>query len=150
MSQEHLKEHILDLSSSNHFSEAIKEWELAGIQYSEEFTTCPCHTKIKERCYISNSINGNSTYVGNVCISRFDNEQLHTGNAFDGLRKIMADDSKMPNIALIGLSARLGYLYDEREYKFLTDNVRKRNLSEKQINWLKKINRRIINKIKTS
>ena len=39
---------------------------------------------------------------------------------------------------------RMGYLYGEREYTFLKQTARKRILSEKQLTWKVKINRRIV------
>src|SRR3712207_7040305 len=47
------------------------EWDLVAVEISEEFDHCPCGQEIKEHCYIRNRQNGNSTYVGNVCINRF-------------------------------------------------------------------------------
>lgn len=66
---ERLKEHILPLSVSNNFYQAREEWELIGVEVSEEFDNCPCGQAIKEHCYIRNKRNGHKTYVGNVCIN---------------------------------------------------------------------------------
>ena len=44
---------------------------LEDVEVSEEFDNCPCGQEIKEHCYIRNLLNGNKTYVGNVCINRF-------------------------------------------------------------------------------
>ena len=33
---------------------------------------CPCGVKITEVCYIENICNGNRTFVGNVCVEKFD------------------------------------------------------------------------------
>lgn len=140
---ERLKARIISLSNAQDFDAARKEWQLIGIEVSEEFDNCPCGQEIKEHCYIKNNLNGNTTYVGNVCINRFIG--IDTGNLFSGLKRIVADDTANANKDLIIHAYRFGYIY-ESEYKFLMETRRKRNLSDKQLAWKKKINRRITNK----
>lgn len=48
------------------------------------------------------------------------------------------------NSDLIEHAYRMGYLYGEKEYTFLKQTMRKRNLSAAQIAWKVKINRRIV------
>ncbi len=139
---ERLKAHILPLSVSQRFDIARTEWLLIAVEISEEFDQCPCGQDIKEHCYIRNRRNGNETYVGNVCINRF--IQIDTGNLFDGLKRIAKDLTANANSDLIEHAYRMGYLYGEREYSFLKETMRKRNLSEAQIAWKVKINRRIV------
>jgi hypothetical protein len=143
---ERLKAHILPLSVSDRFDVARLEWDLVGVEISDEFDNCPCGQDIKEHCYIRNRLNGNSTYVGNVCINRF--IQIDTGNLFDGLKRIARDVTANANNDLIEHAYRMGYLYDEKEYNFLKQTMHKRNLSEKQIAWKQKINRRILQQTK--
>lgn len=140
-----LKSHILSLSNSKEFSSAKKEWKLYHVELSDEFDQCPCGQQIKEICYIKNTINENTTHVGNVCVKQFIG--IDTGNLFDGLKRIIQDIDANPNEDLIMYSFELGYIF-ESEYKFLNDIKRKRNFSERQTEWKRKINRRIINKIK--
>lgn len=140
---ERLKEHILSLSESKDFDSARSEWKLTGFEFSEEFDNCPCGKEIKEHCYIRNLRNHNQTYVGNICIKRF--MDIDTGNLFDGLKRITLDKSANPNEDLIKHAYELGYIF-EREYDFLMSTRRKRKLSEKQMEWKKKINKRIISK----
>lgn len=139
---ERLRAHILPLSESQSFESARNEWKLVGVEISEEFDSCPCGQQIKEHCHIENSINGNRTYVGNVCINRF--LGISTGNLFDGLKRIAEDTTANPNADLIEHAYKLGYIF-ESEYGFLMRTRFKRILSEKQIAWKMKINRRIIN-----
>jgi len=139
---ENLKAHILPLSVSQHFDTARTEWTLVAVEISEEFDHCPCGQEIKEHCYIRNRLNGNETYVGNVCINRF--IQIYTGNLFDGLKRIAKDLTANANNDLIEHAYRMGYLYSEKEYTFLKQTMRKRNLSDAQIAWKTKINRRIV------
>lgn len=138
-----LMAHILPLSDADDFDAARREWTLVGIEVSEEFDNCPCGQDIKEHCYIRNDLNGNTTYVGNVCINRFIG--IDTGNLFAGLKRVAEDDKANANEDLIIHACRFGYIY-ESEYKFLMDTRRKRKLSAKQLAWKQKINRRILNR----
>ena len=140
---ENLKAHILPLSKSKDFDVARYEWILIGVELSEEWDFCPCGHEIKEHCYIQNKNNQNRTYVGNVCINRF--MAIDTGNLFGGLKRITQDPSANANEDLIKHAYKLGYIF-EGEYDFLMSTRRKRKLSEKQLAWKEKINRRIISK----
>jgi len=137
-----LKAHILPLSSASDFYAAKNEWKLVGVEIHEEFDSCPCGQLIKELCYIQNQINGNKTYVGNICINRFIG--IDTGNLFEGLKRIAKNNQANANEDLIIHAYKLGYIY-ESEYQFLMQTKRKRKLSDKQLAWKEKINNRIIN-----
>lgn len=141
---ERLKAHILPLSESSSFETARLEWDLVGVEISEELDQCPCGQSILEHCYIRNRENGATTYVGNVCINRF--VGIDTGNLFEGLKRIQADPSANANDDLIEHAYRMGYLYDEKEYRFLKQTKLKRTLSSAQLSWKQKINRRILSK----
>jgi hypothetical protein len=69
---------------------------------------------------------------------------LDTGTLFAGLKRIKADVDAAPNDALIEHANSHGYLWNDNEYKFLKQTARKRRLSEAQLSWRQKINRRII------
>jgi hypothetical protein len=139
---ERLKAHILPLSVSDYFDIARREWTLVGVEISDEFDNCPCGQDIKEHCYIRNRHNGNTTYVGNVCINKF--IQIDTGNLFDGLKRIAKDSTANANHDLIEHAYRMGYLYGEKEYLFLLQTAKKRKLSPAQLSWKMKINNRIV------
>lgn len=141
---ENLKAHILPLSISQDFNIARSEWDLVGVEVSEEFDNCPCGKEIKEHCYIRNRLTRHTTYVGNVCINRF--MQIETGNLFEGLKRIAKDDTANANHDLIEHAFRMGYLFSEKEYTFLKRTARKRKLSPAQLSWKQKINRRIVGK----
>ena len=141
---ERLRAHILPLSVSQTFEVARTEWVLEAIEISDELDNCPCGQEIKEHCYIRNLLNGNATYVGNVCINRF--IQIDTGSLFDGLKRIAADNGANANHDLIEHAWRNGYLFSEKEYTFLKQTVLKRKLSASQLAWKQKINRRILAK----
>ncbi len=139
---EKLKAHILPQSEAPDFFSAKNEWKLVGIEIQENWNNCPCGQAIKELCYIQNQFNHNKTYVGNVCVNQFIG--ISTGNLFDGLKRIAKDNSANANEDLIIHAFQLGYIY-ENEYQFLMQTRRKRKLSEKQLEWKKKINWRIVN-----
>ncbi|SJM35588.1 hypothetical protein [Mesorhizobium delmotii] len=141
---ERLKAHIVPLSNSKSFETARLEWDLVGVEISEEFDQCPCGQDILEHCYIRNRLNGATTYVGNVCINRF--VGIDTGNLFEGLKRIEADLSANANADLIEHAYRMGYIYHDKEYRFLKQTRLKRKLSAPQVSWKKKINRRILSK----
>lgn len=141
---ERLKAHILPLSRSTTFEVARTEWDLVGVEISEEFDNCPCGQEIKEHCYITNRVTGASTYVGNVCINRFIG--IDTGNLFDGLKRIAGDPYANANLDVIEHGRRMGFIYDS-EYDFLVQTRLKRKLSQKQLEWKRKINRRITQQI---
>lgn len=63
---------------------------------------------------------------------------------FDGLKRIAKDLTANANSDLIEHAFRMGYLYSEKEYTFLKQTMRKRNLSDAQSTWKVKINRRIV------
>ena len=140
-----LKEHILNLSAAEDFNVAKLEWHLDHIRVTEEFGRCPCGQKIKEHCYLNNIENGNTTWVGNVCVRRF--MGIDSGTLFDGLRRVRANISARPNSMLIEYAWNQGYLYSQNEYDFLRNITKIRRLSEKQTHWLQKINRRILQSI---
>lgn len=142
---ERLKAHILPLSVATAFDNARLEWTLMGIELSEEFDECPCSQSIKEHCHIYNTLNGNATYVGNVCINRF--IKIDTGNLFTGLKRILNDNTANANDDLIEHAHSMGYLFDEKEYAFLKQTAHKRKLSSKQLAWKQKINNRILSKV---
>jgi hypothetical protein len=70
--------------------------------------------------------------------------RVETGNLFEGLKRIAKDLTANANNDLIEHAYRMGYLYEEREYTFLKQTMRKRILSPAQLEWKIKINRRIV------
>lgn len=138
---EKLKDHVLQLSQASDWVNAKNGWRLVGVEVQEDWDTCPCGKGIKELCYIENQLNNNKTHVGNVCANRFIG--IDTGNLFAGLRRIIDDETANANEDLIIHACKFGYIY-ESEYKFLMKTKRKIVLTEKQLEWKRKINRRIV------
>lgn len=143
---ENLKRHILPLSvNKTDFNEAKKEWKLDYIVVTENFGSCPCSQAIKEHCHLKNKLNKKTTFVGNVCVYRF--IEIDARPIFRGLAKVQKSNTAKPNAALIEYAWEQGFLYGRNEYDFLQSIKGKRNLSEKQVNWLSFINRRIVESI---
>tara|TARA_B100000700_G_scaffold330037_1_gene454279 strand:+ start:115 stop:576 length:462 start_codon:yes stop_codon:yes gene_type:complete len=140
---EKLKSHIMPLSESDLFDEAKKEWKLVGAVVNEEWSECPCGQQIKEECYLENKKNGKKTFVGNVCVNRF--MGIDTGQLLAGLKRIAKDIYSHANHDVIHYARENGFLFDDKEHRFLLSTANKRKLSEKQRQWKAKINRRILN-----
>lgn len=140
-----MKKHILKLSTATNFDEAKAEWSLYQVRLSENSGRCPCGVAIKEHCYLENSTNAKRTWVGNVCVKNF--MGIDSGNLFPGLRKLRSNATAKPNTAVIEYAWKARYIYDKREYDFLMDIRGKRKLTDKQLYWLRKINRRIVEAI---
>ncbi len=140
---EALKAHILPLSVSNDFNIARTEWDLVAVEVSDEWDNCPCGQDIKEHCFIRNRLTGRQTYVGNICINRF--MQISTGTLFAGLKRIADNLDANANDDVIEYAYKNGYLYSEKEYTFLKQTKNKRILYPRQLDWKRKINRRILN-----
>lgn len=98
-----------------------------------------------EHCHLKNKLNDSTTFVGNVCVYKF--IEIDARTIFTGLARVQKNNKAKPNEALIEYAWKQGFLYGENEYDFLQNIKRKRNLSEKQVNWLIFINRRIVESI---
>lgn len=142
VNREKLRQHIIERSKSDDFNIAKEEWQLVEIEYSEAWDNCPCGQEIKKLCYIKNKFTKVKTYVGSTCIDNF--MGMDTEKIFRGLKKIKEDINANANEALINYAWGLGYLYGEKEYKFLMDIKNKRRFTARQSEWKEKINKRIL------
>lgn len=148
MSETQLKNHIISLSESVDFEDAVKEWRWVGVTYDPNWNKCPCSQSIKEICHIENTKNGNKTHLGNNCIKKF--LGIKTGGIFNLLKKFTENTEMIIPMKLINYADQLGYLYP-REIEFLHSLWKKKidtyRLSEKQRNWRDKIVWRILNQV---
>lgn len=142
---ERLSAHILWLSESDDFNVAKLEWVLDGVCVTQEFGRCPCGVRIKAHCCLLNRRNGNTTWVCNVCVHKF--MDINADALFGALNSVWHDNSAIPNMELIEYAWRRGNLYGPHEYAFLMNIHRRYILSERQLHWLQKINRRIVENI---
>lgn len=141
-----LKNHIFELSNEqNNFSAACNEWDVLYFDLSEYWDNCPCGQDIKELCYIKNSLNGNTTFVGNVCVNKF--MAINTTNVVAGLKRIIKNQDANINKALFEFAKQRDWFKSPKEEGFILQTMNKRNLSPAQLSWKQKINWRILNEL---
>ncbi len=138
-----LTNEIIKLSVSDYWDTAKDEWNFEYAYQSEEPQTCLCgHTPIKNICVIKNTENDNETEVGNCCINKF--LGIEKGNKiFDSIKRLKDDLSKSMSAEV------LEYLNEKKvisefEYDFYTDTIRKRVLSQKQLDIRERINQKLL------
>jgi len=123
--------------------------DLDDIYEADEPDECLCgHSPIIKLCILKNTVNGNTVTVGNCCVTKF--THLPSARVFDAFKRVLKDYSKSLNPATLTMVYKQGVI-NEWEYRFYTDTMRKRNLSEKQMFIRKRINYKILkqrNKIK--
>ena len=140
-----LKAEILARSRASDWEVAKNEWRLVAVSEADEPETCLCgHFPIIELCTISNSINGASVDVGNVCVKRF--LGLRSDQIFITLKKIRNDMSASVGEAAMIFFHERGVINDW-EYNFLSSNFRRRNFSKKQLDIRRGINEKIIRSV---
>jgi hypothetical protein len=138
-----LTEEILKLSDSNYWDSAKLEWNFDYAYYSEELQTCLCgHYPIKNICVLKNKKNSRITEVGNCCVNKF--LGIEDGNRiFASIKRVKEDLTKsMSSEVLEYLNSKK--VLSDFDYKFYSDTIRKRNLSEKQLELKKRINQKLI------
>lgn len=138
-----LTEEILKLSDSSYWDSAKLEWNFEFAYYSEELQTCLCgHYPIKNICVLKNKKNSKITEVGNCCVNKF--LGIEDGNRiFASIKRVKEDLTKsMSSEVLEYLNSKK--VLSDFDYKFYSDTIRKRNLSEKQLEIKKRINRKLI------
>ncbi len=142
---------IIEKSNSNKWEEAKLEWSVKNIYKFDDweyFETCLCwHYPIKEICELENKLNWKNTIVWNVCVNKFLDVNLNTNKIFQAVNRVLKDNKKSFNIETIN------YFYNKDiltlwENEFYTKIIKKRNLSEKQINIKIKINEKILKELK--
>lgn len=138
-----LKEEIINRSESDSWNLARNEWVFEYAYQSNEKETCLCgHYPILNICVIKNHKNNRQTDVGNCCISKFlgikDGDKI-----FPSLKRLKGDiDKSMSQEVLDYLNTKR--ILDEFEYKFYTDIIKKRKLSEKQLLIKRSINHKLL------
>lgn len=134
---------IIDRSESNNWTDAKFEWDFDYAYYSEELESCLCgHYPIKNICVIKNKMNGTITEVGNCCVNKFLN--IDDGNKiFTSIKRLKEDISKSMSTEVLEFMKDKKLLSDF-EYGFYQDIIRKRNLSEKQLNIKERINQKLL------
>lgn len=143
MSLYQLTTKLLELSSSQKWDDAKLEWDVVDIEKVEDPETCLCgHFPILEICTIGNTKTRKEARVGNCCVKKFNNK---SDKIFRAVAKVKKDFEKSVNAETLSLAIKNAWITD-KEYKFYMDILRKRKLSEKQMNWKIIINKKITNR----
>lgn len=139
-----LTEEIIKLSNSDYWDTAKNEWNFEYAYSSEELQTCLCgHYPIKNICVLKNTENRNETEVGNCCVNKF--LGIDEGNKiFTSIKRLKEDITKSMSLEVLEYLNKKKVLSDF-DYSFYSDTIRKRKLSEKQLNIRKRINQKLIN-----
>jgi hypothetical protein len=131
VSEYKLSQEIIDLSEANIWDAAKLEWKLEEIYEADEPGTCLCgHTPIIETCVLRNEKNHNTAVVGNCCVKKFIG--LPSDKIFQAIKRVRKDNEKSLNAEAIEYAYSRGWINDW-ERNFYLDNMRKRNLTSKQL-----------------
>jgi hypothetical protein len=142
MSEYKLTEEIINRSQSKVWDMAKLEWSLHQIYEAEEPETCLCgHFPIIEICTLRNKLNGQFAIVGNCCVKKFIG--LPSDLIFQAVKRVRKDNQKSLNAEAIQHAYEKGWI-NEWEYKFSIDTMRKRNLSQKQLQTRMKVNEKML------
>ncbi|MGF7192108.1 hypothetical protein JOE11_005185 [Robbsia andropogonis] len=142
MSEYKLTTEILARSEASTWDSAKAEWALRDVYESDLPQTCLCgHFPIIEICSIGNRLNGKAVEVGNCCVKKFIG--LPSDKIFQAVKRIRKDSAKSLNAEAIGHAHDKGWI-NTWERDFYLNNMRKRNLSEKQAQKKTQINEKVI------
>jgi hypothetical protein len=142
MSEFKLFEEIIILSKINNWEDARKEWFLYDVEFVETPQTCLCtHYPIKQLCYMKNIKNSCCIIVGNCCVDKF--FDIKSSNIFNSLKKIFKNIKKSANKDLISFCYQKNII-NLWEHNFYLNIMRKRKLSQKQIDIKFMINNKIL------
>jgi hypothetical protein len=142
MSEYKLTEEIINRSQSKVWDMAKLEWSLHQIYEAEEPETCLCgHFPIIEICALRNKLNGQFATVGNCCVKKFIG--LPSDLIFQAVKRVRKDNQKSLNAEAIQHAYEKGWI-NEWEYEFSIDTMRKRNLSQKQLQTRMKVNEKML------
>lgn len=148
MSEYKLIEEILARSQSNVWDMAKLEWKLNEIYEADEPETCLCgHFPIIEICILKNKLNAQFATVGNCCVKKFIG--LPSDLIFQAVKRVRKDSQKSLNAEAIQHAYDKGWI-NEWEYRFTVDTLRKRKLTDRQLQARMKINEKMLANMKRS
>ncbi len=148
MSQYKLTEEILKLSRAQIWDVAKLEWSLYQIYEAEEPETCLCgHFPIIEICTLQNKLNGQFATVGNCCVKKFIG--LPSDLIFQAVKRVRKDNQKSLNAEAIKHAHEKGWINDW-EYNFSINTMRKRVLTDKQLQTRMRVNEKMLANMKRS
>lgn len=138
MSQQQLKDELLQLSNSQSWDVARTEWNLYEVYENPNFDTCTCgHYPIKECCILHNRLTRNKAMVGNCCVKNF--MGLPSDLIFQAVKRVRTDRTKSLNQQTLDYGLSKGWVSDW-EYRFYMNIMRKRSLTYKQAQKKEQVN----------
>lgn len=144
MSERIFNENLLLKSKNSDLLSAIKEWKLKSAFIGKDSCICG-KTPIKHICLMKNIHNNNVIIVGSSCVEKF--FHIPTGKMFSDFAKVEKNIlAKLDSFTIEFLFKN--YLINSWEYEFYMNINKWRNLSEKQVNCLRKINERLIREMR--
>ena len=144
----HLIEELLKLSEAPEWEQAQFEWELKFIAWAsiEDDESCICgHHPIVELCNIRNNKTEQETIVGNCCVNKV--TDLPSKAIFKSLKKVKKNLSKPLDDEVIELAFDNGWI-NTWEYNFFADTNYLIWPTSKQLAMRRKLNEKILNKVK--
>lgn len=126
---------IIAQSVSKIWDSARKEWTYDRSEKAAHKTHCPCGHSIVEMCFITNSLNGNTMFVGNVCINNIDmfsKQELDLINSEKVIRDKLYDKitAAIPVVMVVHLRKRFSLAH--KVYDIYTAAIRKRKLTDRE------------------
>lgn len=138
-----LVEEIIKLSHAEVWDEAKIEWTFTNAYQSNSPQTCLCgHHPIKNICVITNKKNGTRTEVGNCCVENFFGIS-EGGRIIASIKRLKDDISSSMSIETVEFFKSRD-LFNDFEYTFYKDIIRKRTLTKKQRDIKVRINRKFL------
>lgn len=152
MSRYKLTNKLIELSNANNWDQALEEWSIDVIEYSESPEKCACGKfPIKELCWIKNRKNYNKLLVGNCCVKKFMKKKFDISSdlIFQARRRVSKSIYNAFNRETIFYAEKENWI-NEWEKDFYFDTMRKHILSTKQMSKRASINQKIMYKLNNS
>ena len=141
-----LAEEIIKLSQADTWDEAEWEWSLDIIYEADEPETCLCgHHPIKEIWVLKNLHNNNPAVVGNCCVKMF--MGLPSDLIFQAAKRVRKDKRNSLNTEAIQHAYDRGWI-DDWQRGFYLNIMRKRNLTQPQLNKKIQVNEKVLNNMR--
>jgi hypothetical protein len=145
MSASQLTAAIIARSHAKTWDQTKLEWVLHDVYEADEPETCLCgHFPIIELCSLRNKVNGNYVTVGNCCVKKFIG--LPSEKIFQAVKRVRKDRTKSLNAEAVG-HAYMKVWITEWERDFYFGVMRKRNLTQKQVDKKIQINEKFVQKM---
>lgn len=138
---------LFKYSVSTDLNNMLAEWEITKIKKDyENENYCICTHPITELVYIQNKLNGNELIIGNCCMDKIGKvPERMTNNLF----RLKKDITKSMNRDLIDFIQQKYNLLTKWEFNFYLDIMKKRKLSDRQMEIKQKINQKVIKSFTT-